>query len=120
MDYSLVPPPLGCLTNDAVESSVAYIRLGTEVQIAITPGEAVTRLAIGDDHVQGVKDYMKPGTHHLWLNPSADFLGYLIPCDEFNHPPPGDDKYEERVSLGRCADSWITTPLRQLIQADSF
>jgi hypothetical protein len=120
MDYTLVTPPPGCLTNQAVESSVAYIRLGTEVQIAITPGEALTRLADGDTNVKGVKDYMKPGTHHLWLNPGSDFLGYLIPCDEFNHPPPGDDKYEEGVSLGRCADSWISTPLRQLIDADNF
>jgi hypothetical protein len=120
MDYNLVPPPLGCFTNQAVESSVTYIRLGTEVQIALTPGESLTRLAAGDANVQGVKDYMKPGTHHLWLNPSSDFLGYLIPCDEFNHPPPGDDKYEEGVSVGRCADSWISMPLKQLIQADSF
>jgi hypothetical protein len=123
MDYSLVTPPLGCLTNQAVESSVSYIRLGTEVQIALAPGEALTRLAAGDPGVtgaRGVKDHMKTGTHHLWLNPSSDFLGYLIPCDEFNHPPPGDDKYEEGVSLGRCADSWVSTPLQQLIEADIF
>jgi hypothetical protein len=99
---------------------VAYIRLGTEVQIALTPGEALTRLAIGDMTATSVKETMAPTTHHLWLNPSPDFLGYLIPCDEYNHPPPGDDTYEESVSLGTCADGWITRPLRGLIESDTF
>jgi hypothetical protein len=120
MDYTLVAAPAGCVSQQAVGSAVAYIRLGTEVQIALTPGEALTRLAIGDATVTGVKDAMAPMTHHLWLNPSPDFLGYLIPCDEYNHPPPGDDTYEEGVSLGTCADDWITRPLRVLIERDVF
>jgi hypothetical protein len=32
----------------------------------------------------------------------------------------GDDKYEEGVSLGRCADDWITRPLQGLIESDKF
>ena len=120
MDYALVAAPAGCVSQQAVGSAVAYIRLGTEVQIALTPGEALTRLAIGDATVTGVKDAMADATHHLWLNPSPDFLGYLIPCDEYNHPPPGNDTYEEGVSLGRCADDWITQPLRGLIESDMF
>jgi hypothetical protein len=120
MDYTLVAAPAGCVSQQAVGSAVAYIRLGTEVQIALTPGEALTRLAIGDATVTGVKETMAPTTHHLWLNPSPDFLGYLIPCDEYNHPPPGDDKYEEGVSLGTCADAWITHPLQGLIESDTF
>jgi hypothetical protein len=120
MDYTLVTPPPGCVSQQAVGSAVAYIRLGTEVQIALTPGEALTRLAIGDATVTGVKDAMADTTHHLWLNPSPDFLGYLIPCDEYNHPPPGDDAYEEGVSLGTCADDWITWPLRGLIESDAL
>ena len=120
MDYTLVTPPPGCVSQQAVGSAVAYIRLGTEVQIALTPGEALTRLAIGDATVTGVKDAMADTTHHLWLNPSPDFLGYLIPCDEYNHPPPGDDAYEEGVSLGTCADDWITRPLQGLIERDTF
>jgi hypothetical protein len=120
MDYTLVAAPAGCVSQQAVGSAVAYIRLGTEVQIALTPGEALTRLALGDATVTGVKDAMAPMTHHLWLNPSPDFLGYLIPCDEYNHPPPGDDMYEEGVSLGTCADDWITRPLRGLIESDAF
>jgi len=120
MDYTLVAAPAGCVSQQAVGSAVAYIRLGTEVQIALTPGEALTRLAIGDATVTGVKDVMAPTTHHLWLNPSADFLGYLIPCDEYNDPPPGDDAYEEGVSLGTCADGWITQPLQGLIANDEF
>jgi hypothetical protein len=108
------------VTQQAVGSAVAYIRLGIEVQIALTPGEALTRLAIGDTTVTGVKEAMVPTTHHLWLNPSPDFLGYLIPCNEYNHPPPGDDTYEESVSLGTCADNWITRPLRGLIERDTF
>ena len=70
--------------------------------------------------VTGVKEAMAPTTHHLWLNPTPDFLGYLIPCDEYNHPPPGDDTYEESVSLGTCADDWITRPLRGLMESDTF
>jgi hypothetical protein len=120
MDYTLVAAPAGCVTQQAVGSAVAYIRLGTEVQIALTPGEALTRLAIGDTTVTGVKEAMAPTTHHLWLNPSPDFLGYLIPCDEYTHPPPGDDTYEESVSLGTCADTWITRPLRGLMERDPF
>ena len=120
MDYTLVEAPAGCVSQQAVGSAVAYIRLGTEVQIALTPGEALTRLAIGDATVTGVKDAMASTTHHLWLNPSPDFLGYFIPCDEYNHPPPGDDTYEEGVSLGTCADAWITQPLRGLIESDIF
>jgi hypothetical protein len=120
MDYSLVAAPAGCVSQQAVGSAVVYIRLGTEVQIALTPGEALTRLAIGDATATGVKETMHPATHHLWLNPSPDFLGYLIPCDEYNHPPPGDDTYEEGVSLGTCADGWITRPLRTLIETDGF
>jgi hypothetical protein len=120
MDYTLVAPPAGCLSPQAISSAVAYIRLGTEVQIALTPGEALTRLAIGDAKVPGVKDAMASTTHHLWLNPSPDFLGYLIPCDEYTHPPPGDDAYEESVSLGTCADDWITRPLQGLIESDTF
>jgi len=120
MDYTLVAAPPGCVSQQAVGSAVAYIRLGTEVQIALTPGEALTRLAIGDATVTGVKDAMASWTHHLWLNPSPDFLGYLIPCDEYNHPPPGDDKYEEGVSLGTCADAWIIHPLQGLIESDTF
>jgi hypothetical protein len=120
MDYTLVAPPAGCVSPQAVGSAVAYIRLGTEVQIALTPGEALTRLAIGDAMVTGVKDAMASTTHHLWLNPSPDFLGYLIPCDEYNYPPPGDDAYEESVSLGTCADDWITRPLQGLIESDTF
>src|SRR4029453_15945703 len=33
MDYTLVAAPAGCVTQQAVGSAVAYIRLGTEVQI---------------------------------------------------------------------------------------
>jgi hypothetical protein len=62
---------------------------------------------------------MDPATHHLWLSPSPDFLGYLIPCDEFNTPP-DNDTYEEDVSLGTCADGWITQPLLVLIEDDVF
>src|SRR5207237_2094885 len=102
MDYTLGASRPGCVSQQAVGSAVAYIRLGTEVQIALTPGEALTRLAIGDATITGVKEAMAPTTHHLWLNPSPAFLGYLIPCDEYNHPPPGDDTYEEAVSLGPC------------------
>jgi hypothetical protein len=120
MDYALVAAPAGCVSQQAVGSAVAYIRLGTEVQIALTPGEALTRLAIGDATVMGVKDAMADATHHLWLNPSPAFLGYLIPCDEYNHPPAGADTYEEGVSLGRCADDWITRPLRGLLESDRF
>ena len=120
MDYSLVAAPAGCVSQQAVGSAVTYIRLGTEVQIVLTPGEALTRLAIGDATVTGVKDAMAPWTHHLWLNPSPDFLGYFIPCDEYNHPPAGDDTYEEGVSLGTCADDWIAQPLRELIESDTF
>jgi hypothetical protein len=120
MDYTLVAAPAGCVSQQAVGSAVTYIRLGTEVQIALTPGEALTRLAIGDATVTGVKDAMASWTHHLWLNPSPDFLGYFIPCDEYNHPPAGDDKYEEGVSLGTCADDWIAQPLRDLIESDTF
>jgi hypothetical protein len=120
LDYALVAPPAGCVSQQAVGSAVAYIRLGTEVQIALTPGEALTRLAIGDAMVTGVKDAMTDTTHHLWLNPSPDFLGYLIPCDEYNDSPPGDDAYEEGVSLGTCADGWITQPLQGLIVNDEF
>ena len=75
---------------------------------------------IGDAMVTGVKDAMTDTTHHLWLNPSPDFLGYLIPCDEYNDSPPGDDAYEEGVSLGTCADGWITQPLQGLIVNDEF
>lgn len=120
MDYTLVAAPAGCVSQQAVGSAVAYIRLGTEMQMALTPGEALTRLAIGDATVTGVKDAMAPTTHHLWLNPSPDFLGYLIPGDEYNRPPPGNDTYEEGVSLGTCADDWITRPLQGLIESDAF
>jgi hypothetical protein len=120
MDYTFVAAPVGCVSQQAVGAAVAYIRLGTEVQIALTPGEALTRLAIGDATVTGVKDAMASWTHHLWLNPSPAFLGYLIPCDEYNHPPAGDDTYEEGVSLGTCADDWIAQPLRELIESDTF
>src|SRR4029453_17529432 len=119
MDYTLVEAPAGCVRQQPGGSGVAYICLGTEVQIALTPGEALTRLAIGDATVTGVKDAMASTTHHLWLNPSPDFLGYFIPCDEYNHPPPGDDTYEEGVSLGTCADAWIAQPLRELIESDT-
>src|SRR4029450_6585694 len=65
MDYTLVAAPAGCVSQQAVGSAVAYIRLGTEVQIALTPGEALTRLAIGDATVTGGKDAMADTTTHL-------------------------------------------------------
>src|SRR5262249_55079469 len=118
MAHPRVAAPGGCGGQEGGGAAGPSTRRGPEMQMALTPGEALTRLAIGDATVMGVKDAMADATHHLWLNPSPDFLGYLIPCDEYNHPPAGDDTYEEGVSLGTCADDWIARPLRRLIETD--
>lgn len=109
---------------------MAYLRLGTEVQLAVVPGEALTRMAIDGVGAPGfasstgsVKSVMTSPVKGI-LGMSTDFLGYFVPQDEWNLPTagrnPDDSDYEENVSLGGDqANTWIRDRVKGLVTADT-
>jgi hypothetical protein len=134
MDYDFVTadstcPPGFPLPSKMVQTQLVYLRLGTQVQLAVIPGESLSRLAVDGVGYPGfpystdsIKSVMTAPVHGIW-GLSTDFLGYMVPDDEWNAPPqnknPDNGHYEEGVSLGDAADSWIRDPMKTLILADN-
>jgi len=134
MDYDFVSADSTCprglpLATQMVQTQLVYLRLGTQVQLAVVPGEALTRLAVDGVGYPGypystdsIKSVMTAPVQGVW-GLSTDFLGYMVPDDEWNSPPenknPDNGHYEEGVSLGDPADSWIRDPMKTLILADN-
>ena len=133
MDYDSVTADSTCpagfpLAVRMFETQLVYLRLGTQVQIAVVPGEALSRLAVDGIGYPGftnstasIKSVMTAPVQGVW-GMSTDFLGYMVSDDEWNSPPanknPDNSHYEEGVSLGDAADDWIRDPMKNLILAD--
>jgi hypothetical protein len=90
------------MANDkmSIDTQTSYLRLGTEIQAVMFPGEALTRTGLK------VKD-MELSPFRLWLGLTTDSLGYFVLSDEWNVELPGggkrNDGYEETVSCGMDA-----------------
>mmetsp|Transcript_12995 Transcript_12995/g.20002 ORF Transcript_12995/g.20002 Transcript_12995/m.20002 type:complete len:457 (-) Transcript_12995:86-1456(-) len=114
-----------------VDTQLAYIRLGQQVQLAVLPGEATTRMAIDgvgatgfNSSTDAIKESMTAPYQGVF-GLSTDFLGYFVPEDEWNKPKhdanPDNSDYEESVSLGGDqANVWIRDRVKSLIASDSF
>ncbi|WP_324965301.1 hypothetical protein [Archangium sp.] len=134
MDYDMLSgtgcPSTGLWGPKNISSQVAYLRLGTQVQAAVLPGEALTRMSIDGVGAAGfpsssgsIKTTMKAPVKMV-LGMSTDFLGYFVPEDEWNSPKasknPGNSDYEEGVSLGgSMANTWLRDRVKSLITQDN-
>lgn len=122
-------PRTGVIASKKIDTQVSYLRLGQQVQIAILPGEALTRMAVDGVGAPG----FEPSTGSIKgamfaqfkgiFGLSSDFLGYFVPQDEWNSPQenknPSNKDYEEGVSLGgNDANVWIRDRVKQLIVDD--
>ena len=135
MDYDFYAdsscPRNGLLPSKKVDSQVVYFRLGTQLQVAVLPGEATTRMAVDGVGAPGfvpsadsIKSVMRAPIQAVF-GLSTDFLGYFIPTDEWNSPvsgkTPANKDYEEGVSLGGPdANIWLRDRVKALIVEDEF
>lgn len=134
MDYDLLSGT-GCSWTGLwgpknISSQVAYLRLGTQVQAAVVPGEALSRMSVDGIGAAGfptssgtIKASMKAPAKMI-LGMSTDFLGYFVPADEWNSPTasknPANSDYEEGVSLGGSgANTWLRDRVKALITSDN-
>jgi hypothetical protein len=134
MDYDLLSgtgcSSTGLFAPKTINSQVAHLRLGTQVQAAVLPGEALTRMSIDGVGATGypastgsIKSVMKAPVKMV-LGMSTDFLGYFVPEDEWNSPTagknPANSDYEEGVSLGgNKANIWLRDRSKSLITQDN-
>jgi hypothetical protein len=133
MDFDLKAgwgcPLTGVVPPKKLSSQVSYLRLGREVQAAIVPGEALTRMAIDGVGAPGFaasSGSLKSVMHSpakMIFGLAGDFLGYFVPRDEWNKPKegrtPANRNYEEGLSLGGDqADRWLRDRIKALIQKD--
>lgn len=123
-------PWTGVLPPRKVSTQVAYLRLGTQVQVAILPGEALTRMVVDGVGAPGfsassggIKPAMKAPVRMVF-GMTTDFYGYFIPEDEWNSPKahrnPSNSAREEGASLGGTqANTWLRDRMKALIVEDN-
>lgn len=134
MDYDLLSGTgcswTGLFGPKKIASQVGYFRLGRQVQAAVVPGEALTRMSVDGVGATGFPSStgsMKPtmkAPAKMVLGMSTDFLGYFVPGDEWNSPKasknPANSDYEEGVSLGGSqANTWLRDRVKSLITQDN-
>jgi hypothetical protein len=100
----------------AIATQAAYLRLGTEIQTVVFPGEALTRTGLQ------VKD-VEMSPFRLWLGLTTDSLGYFVLSDEWNvvdaNGNKRNDGYEETVSCGMDAGDNAVKILLEAIARDT-
>jgi hypothetical protein len=95
--------------NRRVTTSVAYLRLGAEVEAVAVPGEALTRLGLD------LKARFDAPARMIF-GQTGGSLGYFVPEDEWHTGRNRD--YEESVSLGRRTAEAITATAAAIMGTD--
>ena len=86
LDYEIE----GSFFEKYMNTRLSYFRLGKELQVAVLPGEPLTRLGLY------LKQKMK-SPFKMVIGLTGDTLGYLIPQDEWNTNR--NNNYEEKISV---------------------
>jgi hypothetical protein len=123
VDYDAVV----CGADAFLDTQTSYLRLGSEVQMVVFPGEALSRTGLEvkdafevDRDVPGFTGMNAP--FRLWLGLTTDSLGYFVRSDEWNiDGPDGNNRnghYEESVSCDIGAGDTAAQLLMESIVGD--